>query len=343
MITSLRFAAVLAILSIVRPAWAERTLTHEAVITAPVADVWNAFVTNEGFESWAVAHAEIDLRVGGEIRSHYDPNGRIGDDRTIVNQILAFEPQRMLSIRNTRAPAGFPHADLFSQTWSVMYFEPDNGAADRTRVRIVGLGWGEGKEWDDLYAFFKAGNAQTLAKLQEKFAPNAASDNPQQVMALLGKLAGGEWIHQSATADGGVFRVRNVYEHGPDGKSLLTRGWLGAADGMFAHGGCLIWLEPGGSADTPGEVRFCNVDQAGSVTRGAIRLIGCDSVEWDWRSTHGDGKVTRHRVTMAFPDSNRYALRIDVVGDGGTLTKMVEADFTRVDKAPPEFLRMRGE
>ena len=36
-------------------AQAERTLEHEAVIAAPVADVWKAWTTNEGFASWAVA------------------------------------------------------------------------------------------------------------------------------------------------------------------------------------------------------------------------------------------------------------------------------------------------
>ena len=49
--------------------------------------------------------------------------GVIGDKNTIINQILAFEPQRMLSIRNTKAPEGFPHAELFNKTWSVIYFD----------------------------------------------------------------------------------------------------------------------------------------------------------------------------------------------------------------------------
>ncbi len=45
---------------------------------------------------------------------------------------------------------------------------------------------------------------------------------------------------------------------------------------------------------------------------------------------------------MAFTADDRYSMRIDVVADDGTLTKMVEADFTRVDKAPAGFLKMRG-
>ncbi len=240
-----RILALLATALVAAPAFADRTLVHEAVVTAPVADVWKAFTTSAGFESWAVAHAEIDLRVGGEMRSNYDPNGTIGDENTIVNEILAFEPERMLSIRNTRTPEGFPDADLFGQTWSVIYFEPENGARDRTHVRIVGLGWGEGADWDVLYNFFNAGNAQTLAELQKKFEPNAMTDDPARVMALLGKLAGGEWIHQNTMPNGSIFRVRNVIEHGPDGKSLISRGWLGDANGMFEHSGALIWFEPG--------------------------------------------------------------------------------------------------
>src|SRR5688572_19277220 len=176
------------------PARAERTLAHEAVINAPLSGVWSAFTTNEGFESWAVAHAEIDLRIGGEMRTHYNPDGVIGDKNTIINQILAFEPLRMLSIRNIKAPEGFPHADLFSQTWSVIYFDAVDDLRDRTRVRIVGMGWGEGPEWDQLYDFFKTGNAQTLDALKKKFDANAMTDDPVRVMELLGKLAGGEWI-----------------------------------------------------------------------------------------------------------------------------------------------------
>ena len=58
--------------------------------------VWAAFTTKEGQESWNVAHAEIDLKIGGKMLTHYDPAGRIGDPNTIENIILCFEPRRML-------------------------------------------------------------------------------------------------------------------------------------------------------------------------------------------------------------------------------------------------------
>jgi uncharacterized protein YndB with AHSA1/START domain len=326
-------------------ALADRTLATEAVISAPITEVWAAFTTSEGFASWAVAHAEIDLRIGGEMRTHYDPKGVIGDKNSIVNQILSFEPQRMLTIRNIKAPEGLPHADLFQQTWTVIYFEPVDDLRDRTRVRIAGLGWGDGPEWDGIYNFFKGGNAETLAALQKKFEPNAMTDDPARVMWLLGRLAVGEWIHEGSPPGapaGTVFRVRNVIEHGPDNKSLIMRGWLGGADGMSRHSACLVWLEPGESG-TQGEVRFRNIDEGSGVVAGSIRLIGCDSVEWDWVRTAPDGVKSRFRVTMGFVAAEKYTMKIDQIADDGVTNTMVQADFTRVDKAPPEFLNIRTD
>jgi uncharacterized protein YndB with AHSA1/START domain len=334
---------ILFVLACNSPVFAERMLVHEAVIAAPVAEVWDAFTTAEGFSSWAVPLAEIDLRVGGEIRSNYNSNGKIGDAGTIVNQILAFEPHRMLSIRNTKSPDGFPNAELFSKTWSVIHFSPVDDLRDRTHVRIVGLGYGEGEAWDELHDFFKAGNAQVLEALRKKFEPNGTTDDPQRVMTLLGKLAGGEWIHEGTppgAPEGTVFRVRNVAEFGPDGKSLIMRGWIGNQDGLMPHSACLVWLQPVESG-TAGEARFRNIDENSGVVAGSIRLIGCDSVEWDWNRTAPDGVKSRFRVAMSFVAEDAYGMKIDRIADDGAMTTMVRADFKRVEKAPAEFLKIR--
>lgn len=339
-----------------KPAHAERTLVHEAVIPAPPADVWNAFATSEGLRSWMSPHADIDLRIGGEMRTNYQPEGVIGDKSTIVNQVLAFEPQRMLTIRNTRAPEGFPHADLFQQTWTVIHFDPIEGQPDRTHVRIAGLGWGEGADWDVIYNFFKAGNAQVLDELRAHFqskdqtADNKA-DDPQRVMELLGRMVGGEWIHEGkppappggAAPEGAVFRVRNVVEFGPDGASTLSRGWLGDASGMFMHSACLTWLEPASADGSPRQVRFVNVDQGGAIARGAVRLVDRESLQWEWNSTAPDGKTSQFRVTETFKDNDHYHLQIERQDEHGAWSDMVNADFARVDNAPAEFLKMRGE
>jgi len=143
-------------------------LVTEGIIEAPVDAVWAALTTKAGQESWNVAHAEIELKISGKMRTHYDPNGRIGDPNTIENRILSFEPKRMLSIQVTNPPAKFPNKDAIKSMWTVIHFE--DAGPGRTRLRIVGLGFGNDEESRKLRAFFDKGNAYTLKKLQENFA-----------------------------------------------------------------------------------------------------------------------------------------------------------------------------
>jgi uncharacterized protein YndB with AHSA1/START domain len=132
----------------------------EGFINAPVAEVWRVFTTPEGFKSTGAAHADVDLRVGGRIRAHYDPKGRLGDAETIVNEILAYEPERMLALRVQQAPASFPHREAFAGTWTVLYFSP--AGENMTQVRIIGLGYTDAPPSQALRKFFADGNRATL-------------------------------------------------------------------------------------------------------------------------------------------------------------------------------------
>jgi uncharacterized protein YndB with AHSA1/START domain len=147
---------------------ADQKLVHEGIVEGPVDAVWKAFTTKEGIEAWMVAKGEFELKIGGKMRSVYNPKAELGGPQTIENTILSFEPGRMLSIKNTKAPEGFPHAEAIRNMWTVIYF--DEAGADRTRVRIVGMGFGEDAASQQLRKHFDGGNAYTLKKLQEHFA-----------------------------------------------------------------------------------------------------------------------------------------------------------------------------
>jgi uncharacterized protein YndB with AHSA1/START domain len=164
--------AVLAATAIgTQPASAE-PLVNEAIINAPAAEVWRMFTTKEGMESWMVAHAEIDLRLGGLIRTNYAREGVLGDDKTIVNQVISFEPERMLSMKVHQPPADFEFRDAVDGMWTVIYFQPLG--AEMTNVRIVGLGFGEDAQSQKMREFFARGNAWTLEQLQKKYWPLCA-------------------------------------------------------------------------------------------------------------------------------------------------------------------------
>lgn len=157
-------------------------LRHEGIVDAPIEDVWAAFTTKEGIESWMVPHAEIDLRVGGKMLTTYDVNGVIGDDSTIENTILSFDPPHMLSIKATKPPADFKLKDAIKNMWSVIYLDPVD--SNRTRIVVVGMGYGDDEASQTLRKHFDAGNAWTINKLQERFG-KAPATQPVDISGLL--------------------------------------------------------------------------------------------------------------------------------------------------------------
>lgn len=143
-----------------------RTLCHETVVPAPPGEVWQLFSTTEGLSSWVAPVAAIDLRVGGIWEASYHMDAQLGDRSNIRNRVLSYLPQRMLSIAVDSAPAGFPHPELIQRAWTVIELEP--AGEGQTRVRVSMLGYGEGTDYDELYAIFDQGNALTLRKLAER-------------------------------------------------------------------------------------------------------------------------------------------------------------------------------
>lgn len=148
-------------------ATADQPLVSHAVIDAPVADVWKAFTTTEGIKSWMVAEGDFDLRIGGKMRTGYQPGTDLNGPSAIENTVLAFDPERMLTIRNTKAPEKFPFKDAIGKVWTVIYFEPVGES--RTKVIIRMIGYQHGEEFAKMKAFFKRGNQQTLDGLVKYF------------------------------------------------------------------------------------------------------------------------------------------------------------------------------
>lgn len=148
-------------------AQASESIVTEGVVGAPVTAVWNAWATTAGLKSWLAPHADIDLRIDGIMRANYDPKGTLGDAGTNENKVLAYEPERMFSIKVTKAPEKFPFRSRIGDMWTVLYFQPT--LEGKTTVRIVGMGFGKDEESQKMKAFFEQGNAYALAQLQKRF------------------------------------------------------------------------------------------------------------------------------------------------------------------------------
>ncbi|HET9832018.1 MAG TPA: SRPBCC domain-containing protein [Vicinamibacterales bacterium] len=146
----------------------EPSFVNEGVIAAPIADVWRVWSTSDGYKRLGVALAAVDLRVGGLIRSRYAADGLLGDEQTIENEILAYEPPRMIAFRIHKTPANFPFKEAWKHTWTVVTLTPLPDG--RTHVRGASLGYGSDPESLAMRRFFERGNQQTIDALTASFS-----------------------------------------------------------------------------------------------------------------------------------------------------------------------------
>lgn len=149
----------------------DRALVVEGPLAAPPEEAWRIFSTAEGWKKLGVAQAEVDLRVGGAIRTHYDAQAQLGGPGTIVHRVLAFEPDRMLATEFARSTLAVDPRNEKARgalgTWVVITLTPID--ATRTRMREAMYGWPDTPAAKETRSFFDAGNRWTLQHLQQQF------------------------------------------------------------------------------------------------------------------------------------------------------------------------------
>jgi uncharacterized protein YndB with AHSA1/START domain len=137
-------------------------------IDAPVSKVWAAFTTDAGFTSWAAPVAHVTLGNDGMIEASYLLTSKIGDPDNIRNRIVAYIPEHLLVMHNEHAPKHGPFKpEVIDKIRTIMEFE-DLGDG-RTRVVESGVGYGEGPDFDSMFAHFRSGNAEEFAALAQSF------------------------------------------------------------------------------------------------------------------------------------------------------------------------------
>jgi uncharacterized protein YndB with AHSA1/START domain len=136
----------------------EKALKFEVVVNAKPADVWQAFTTSAGLDTWLWQDCTVDLREGGGWTVHF-PGGKTGG-----GTIISFRDGRQL-VLHALAPEQFPEVRRIGTT-AVFDFAPEG---DHTRITLTQTGWKEGKEWDDAYEYLAGGNAQLLGQLYVRF------------------------------------------------------------------------------------------------------------------------------------------------------------------------------
>ena len=146
------------------------SFVNEGVIPAPIDEVWKVFSTSEGYKALGPALAEVDLRVGGTIRSRYRADGVLGDAETIENVIVDYRAPVMMAMRISKTPASFPFKEAWKRTWTVLTLTPTDAG---THLRVTSYGYGADEESLAMRRFFEAGNQQTVEMLRRHFGARA--------------------------------------------------------------------------------------------------------------------------------------------------------------------------
>ncbi len=149
-------------------ATADQPIVTIGIVDASIKDVWAAWSTKEGICSWMVPSGTVDMRIGGLYRTSYSKGSDLKGPEVIENSILAYDPLRMISIKNTRVPADFPFKEAISRTWTVIYFKEID--AKHTEVTIRMNGYDASDDSSKLKAFFVHGNQASLDALIKRFA-----------------------------------------------------------------------------------------------------------------------------------------------------------------------------
>jgi uncharacterized protein YndB with AHSA1/START domain len=138
------------------------------VVNAPVADVWKAWTTAEGLESfWAPKAAKVEPVPGGVFELWFgvnNPEGSRGSEGCLVHSVTPMEQ----FVFEWSAPPPIP---TIRKLRTLVYLDfkplPDN----RTEVTLRNFGYGAGEDWAKTKAYFEKAWPNVMDALVKRFAP----------------------------------------------------------------------------------------------------------------------------------------------------------------------------
>lgn len=144
----------------------ELMLSQEIIINTTVDKLWRAYTDTAEWKKWVTPVVEMDFRINGTIKSHYDSTATIGDPGTIVTHVLNYIPHQQITMQ-AELNENFPDFMKGEEKnlYSIVRFE--EVGAEQSRLTIYGIGYRNEPQWRELLGFFIQGNEMTLNKLKE--------------------------------------------------------------------------------------------------------------------------------------------------------------------------------
>lgn len=145
-----------------------RSIYLETLINTPIHEVWEAWTTKKGLESFLAPKCNVDLRVNGSMDIYFNPDAPEGQRGAENLPILAVENYRFLSLswNNSSELPGIGN----QQTHVMVKLFPAGKSGGKTRLVLVHDGWGDGELWDQAYQYYtKEWRNTVLFRLHYRF------------------------------------------------------------------------------------------------------------------------------------------------------------------------------
>lgn len=169
--------AALATISTMVPAGELADLEFRMVVDAPRTQVWNAWSTAEGLETFFGREAIIEPHAEGAFAIHFAPGNPPGQRGAEDLSIMAFEPERRIAF-SWSAPPNWP-AIRAQRTFVEITLTP--AGEFETLVVLRQIGWGDGSEWGEVRDYFAGAWKVVLDRLQYSFREGPIDwDNPPE-------------------------------------------------------------------------------------------------------------------------------------------------------------------
>jgi uncharacterized protein YndB with AHSA1/START domain len=137
------------------------------IVSAPVAEVWKAWTTAEGIESfWAPKAARVEPVPGGAFELWFginQPEGSRGSEGCLVHSVTPMEQ----FVFEWNAPPPLP---MIRKLRTLVYLDFKALPDSRTEVTLRNFGYGAGEEWAKSKAYFEKAWPNVMDALVKRFA-----------------------------------------------------------------------------------------------------------------------------------------------------------------------------
>jgi uncharacterized protein YndB with AHSA1/START domain len=127
-----------------------RAIIKEITLQAGIEDVWNAWTTREGIQSFFAPECNVELKLFGNYEILFNPGAEPGKRGAEGNIIMAVDPYKMFSF-TWDAP---PYMPLVRKKRTLVVLKFKKIGEKRTRLFLCHTGWGDGDEWNKAFDYF---------------------------------------------------------------------------------------------------------------------------------------------------------------------------------------------